>query len=323
MRSVIYKTFLVSALFLLLVSPLTVSADTLFISPAHGEYVVGDTFSIRVLTSSPLQAINAVSGVISFPTDKLRVTSISKTSSILSLWVQEPSFSNSQGTVNFEGVVPNPGFNRANGVVLTVSFRVEKEGTASLRFSSGSLLANDGYGTDILRTLGTATFTLKARAPTQVVPTVEAPEEEVLPAPIDLIKTPKLPEPVVEEGTPIYLPSFASVIEWLLKFLSIVIPLVALIFMLIYLMGRGVDNIRQLKKTVRKDLHSIDRLVEKSFDLLKEDISDSINTLERARMKRKLTAEEDAIIHRLRQNLVDAERIIHKEVLNAEKDIGN
>jgi ABC-type phosphate transport system auxiliary subunit len=84
-----------------------------------------------------------------------------------------------------------------------------------------------------------------------------------------------------------------------------------------------VGNIQKLRRDLRKDLHGIDRLVEKSFDILKEDISESINILERARMKRKLTAEEDAIIHRLRQNLVDAEKVIHREVLNAEKDIGD
>src|SRR6185369_11545317 len=85
-------------------------ADTLYISPTSGSYTPGQTFSAKVFVSSLAQAVNAVSGEIGFPTDKLQVISVTKTGSILTLWVQEPSFSNAQGIVSFEGVVPNPGF---------------------------------------------------------------------------------------------------------------------------------------------------------------------------------------------------------------------
>jgi hypothetical protein len=74
--------------------------------------------------------------------------------------VQEPSFSNSAGTVNFEGIALNPGFTGASGKLLTVNFRVKTAGVAGLNFSSGSVLANDGQGTNILTSLGNAQFSL-------------------------------------------------------------------------------------------------------------------------------------------------------------------
>ncbi|MDP2703929.1 MAG: hypothetical protein Q8P01_01775 [bacterium] len=135
-------------------------AANVYFSPSSGSYAVGSTLSAAVYVSSAGQAMNAASGVISFPSDKLEVTSLSKTGSIFSLWVQEPSFSNSAGTVNFEGIALNPGFTGANGKLITVNFRVKAAGVAALNFSSGSVLANDGQGTNILSSLGNAQFSL-------------------------------------------------------------------------------------------------------------------------------------------------------------------
>lgn len=109
--------------------------------------------------------MNAASGVISFPQDKLEVTSLSKSGSIFSLWVQEPSFSNSAGIINFEGIVLNPGFTGAAGKITTISFKVKAAGPALLNFSSGSVLANDGKGTNILTSLGNAQFSLGGAVP--------------------------------------------------------------------------------------------------------------------------------------------------------------
>ncbi|MDP3900847.1 MAG: hypothetical protein Q8Q38_00690 [bacterium] len=143
-----------------LFAPGLVSAATLYVTPSTGSFTVGEIFSVQVSASSADQAMNAASGVISFPSDKLEVTSLSKTSSIISLWVQEPSYSNNAGTVTFEGIVPNPGFTGSVGRLLSVTFRVKAGGVASLAFVSGSVLANDGLGTNILTGLSGAAFSL-------------------------------------------------------------------------------------------------------------------------------------------------------------------
>ena len=151
---------IVFTFFLFLLLPIVAFGATLGFSPASGSYQSGSVFTVNVYANSNGTAFNALSGVVSYPKDLLDVVSISKGQSIISLWVQEPSFSNTSGAVNFEGIVLNPGYNGTNGKVLTVTFKVKSVGTANLSFSSGSILANDGEGSEIISGKGTAQFTL-------------------------------------------------------------------------------------------------------------------------------------------------------------------
>lgn len=165
-----FTLFLVCGITAAMFLPMLAFASTLRLSPSSGSYSIGSAISLNVSVSSPDQAMNAASGVISFPPDKLTVTSISKGGSIFSLWAQEPSFSNGAGTVNFEGIVLNPGFTGAIGKILTVNFRVKAAGDAAITFSSGSILANDGLGTNILTALSGAQLNLKEAVPEPAAP---------------------------------------------------------------------------------------------------------------------------------------------------------
>ena len=131
------KFFLNSAIFVgalfLLFPNLSFGAD-LKIGANYSTYQVGDNVSVRVSVASPGQAINAVSGTLKFPADKLQVVSLSKASSVVNLWVQEPAFSNTTGEVNFEGAILNPGFVGASGLALTINFKAKKEGTVNLNY---------------------------------------------------------------------------------------------------------------------------------------------------------------------------------------------
>ncbi len=157
-RGGIKKYFLLTFLFLL--CPLSTSAATLYLSPSAGSYAQNSSLSVSVYVKSTDKAMNAASGVVNFPADKLQVTSISKSGSVINLWVQEPAFSNQAGTVNFEGVALNPGYTGSNGKIITINFRVRGGGAGSLNISSASVLANDGQGTEILTGTGGAEFTL-------------------------------------------------------------------------------------------------------------------------------------------------------------------
>ncbi|HVY56000.1 MAG TPA: hypothetical protein VHC46_09620, partial [Thermodesulfobacteriota bacterium] len=198
MRSYVYKAAIFLCAAIVLAVPFFASADTLYVSPSSGSYTPGQTFSARVYVSSLAQAINAVSGTVTFPVEKLQVVSVSKTGSILTLWVQDPSFSNSQGTVSFEGVVPNPGFSGSGGSLVTITFRVVGQGTAQIKFSSGSVLANDGSGTNILKNLYNATYMLSGSTePASPAPTVSAPATDSEPA-VDPLAPKK---PIVRSST--------------------------------------------------------------------------------------------------------------------------
>jgi hypothetical protein len=137
-------------------------AESLIFAPASGSYTKGSYITVTVLVSSPDKIMNAASGVISFPTDLLSVTSISKSGSIVGFWAQDPSYSNSDGVINFEGVVLPPWYKGSSGKLLTITFKAKASGTANLSFSSGSVLAADGSGTDITSGLGSASFDISS-----------------------------------------------------------------------------------------------------------------------------------------------------------------
>lgn len=155
--------------------PLSARAASLYLSPASGAYALNSNIAVGVYVSSADKAMNAVSGALDFPADKLQVVSISKSGSVINLWVAEPSYSNSNGTINFEGVALNPGYTGANGKIITINFRVKGADTGALKFTAGSVLANDGQGTEILTGSSGAQFTLGEGKP------VPLPEPEIVP----------------------------------------------------------------------------------------------------------------------------------------------
>ncbi len=143
--------------------PVAAQAATLYLAPSSGQVTVGKTLSVSVNVSSPDQAVNAMSGRVAFPRDLLSFTGSSKSGSIISLWVQEPA-EQSDGTLRFEGIILNPGFTGSAGKVITLTFKAKAGGSASLTFASGSVLANDGKGTNVLAGLGSATFAVAPQA---------------------------------------------------------------------------------------------------------------------------------------------------------------
>jgi hypothetical protein len=155
---------------ILVLFPVATHAASLGFSPSIASKNVGQIFSVIVYVSSPDKAMNAVSGTMSFPTDKLEVVGVSKANSVLNLWVEEPSFSNNSGTVNFEGIAFNPGYTGYQGTIISVNFKVKSIGKADLSFTSGSVLANDGSGSNILDSMGRASFTFSQGAEAPIVP---------------------------------------------------------------------------------------------------------------------------------------------------------
>ncbi len=135
---------------------ITAHAANLVVSPSSVTTNIGKTFSVDIVVNNNIGAINAVATQLSFPKDALQVVSISKKSSFINLWAEEPSFSNEKGTLSLEGVALNPGFDKSTGKVLTVTFKAVEAGNVSIKVASGQVLANDGNATDVLKTTGAA-----------------------------------------------------------------------------------------------------------------------------------------------------------------------
>ena len=158
-------------LFFFLFSVSLVEAATLSISPGTGVYSANNTFSVQVIVNTDSQSINAADGVISFNPRELSVISVNRSSSIFNLWVTEPAFSNSAGTINFSGGSPS-GYTGSRGNIMNITFRAVGSGNAKVNFKSVSVLANDGRGSNILTSMNGGAFTIQSA--------VSAPEPEVI-----------------------------------------------------------------------------------------------------------------------------------------------
>ena len=97
-------------------------AATLFTRPSQASVSVGNIINVQVLVNTGGKAINNAEGTIQFPKDFLEVISLDTKSSIFSLWVEEPGFSNGIGQATFNGGAPNPGFTGSNGSVPSITF---------------------------------------------------------------------------------------------------------------------------------------------------------------------------------------------------------
>lgn len=148
-----------------------VEAATLGLSPNTGVYSTGSTFTVRVVVNTDGKSVNAAEGTLLFNPRELTVVSVNRNSSIFNLWVTEPTFSNTAGTITFSGGLPS-GYSGTAGTIMNVTFKTAGAGTARVTFKSGSVLANDGKGTNILTAMNGGSYTIQAQAAT--------PEPEVI-----------------------------------------------------------------------------------------------------------------------------------------------
>ncbi len=125
----------------------------LYLSPKSGTFYVGSTFDISIFVNTEGNSINAVQADLKFPPNLLQITSPTAGSSFISVWADQPFYSNKEGIVSFKGGVPSPGINTSAGLVSTITFRAKASGTALISFlESSQVLLSDGKGTDILKT---------------------------------------------------------------------------------------------------------------------------------------------------------------------------
>ncbi len=166
------KKFLIFIFLFLVVIPFIVNAQSasLFFLPSSGSYSPGQTFTVYVkVNSGGSPGINAADGVIKFDPSKISVIGLSNQSSIFNLWTTQPTFSNSKGQITFSGGTPQA-YSGNSGTIFSITFKALNSGTAKIYFESGSVLAADGKGTNVLLTKGTANFSIKASSYTPSIP---------------------------------------------------------------------------------------------------------------------------------------------------------
>lgn len=165
-----------------LVNRVSAANASLYLSPSTGNYTVGNNFSVQVKVNTGGLAINASDGSLVFDPDKLEIKNLSKEGSIFSLWVQEPIFSNSLGTINFAGGKPSPGYSGSAGTIFNIFLRAKTAGQTNVSFAAGSILADDGKGTNVLANMGSAVFNLTGK---EIAPISQPSQPEEQPTPTE------------------------------------------------------------------------------------------------------------------------------------------
>jgi len=264
----------------------SLNASTLVLAPEGGTYHVGDVISVKVLVVSQTESINAVSSKISFTKDTLVLNSISKSGSVISIWAQEPTFSNTAGIASFEGVLLS-GYTGSGATVSTLKFKAKSVGNASIKFNYGAVLANDGEGTNTLKSTNEANFSiLKAE---------EKPKQKE--TPIKQMET-VIKEAVTTKVEDTSVAPLAPIIKYYVNdfnpifiYLVIILGLISGILLWLYLRYRFY---------VKKKLEKMKELSEYRFNILKDD-------------------EKEKTLRILNRDMNDTEKIIEDSINDIEK----
>jgi len=126
------------------------SAATLKITTSKTNLFVGEIATLWIAVNTEGVAINNSEANIQYPTDLVEVLSVSRGSSVFSMWVEEPTFSNTTGVINFNGGLPTPGYAGSSGNIISITVRAKKAGQADFSYSGAAVRANDGLGTNVL-----------------------------------------------------------------------------------------------------------------------------------------------------------------------------
>lgn len=153
--------FIVFVFFRFVAGNVFAATPNLTIVPPIGLIRTGDTVAMTMRVDSGGENMNAVEGVLSYPTDRLRFVRADREQSIFPLWTEEPTADTAKGIITFTGGRPN-GIVADNAALFTVYFEALEGGEAALSFDAqrSALYAHDGNGTKIPISPTSATFTI-------------------------------------------------------------------------------------------------------------------------------------------------------------------
>jgi hypothetical protein len=147
----------------------------LYVQTERGTYGPGDTFLAHLRLNNEGECINTVEASISYPPELLEASTVSTGESILTLWVEEPTIDQEQGRITLAGGIPAGYCGRVQGDpglsnrVATFVFRVpasarelEAPQQAPITVADGSVLLNDGSGTQASLSAKAVNLTISA-----------------------------------------------------------------------------------------------------------------------------------------------------------------
>jgi hypothetical protein len=81
----------------------------------------------------------------------------------------------------------------------------------------------------------------------------------------------------------------------------------------------GWRKVLVLRRKIRKETRDAEEKLHKMFNILRDDIREQVQTMERAKNRRALTAAEKRVLKKLQESLDKTEREMEKEINDIEK----
>lgn len=150
-------------------------AATLYLMPASSEIGVGEKMTIDVRIDSEGVSFNAAQATVRFPSDILEVSALDTSGSAFNFWLENPQFSNTDGTLSFTGGTP---FGVSGGAVeiLKIEFRAKGVGAGALSLTDSAVTAADGSGTNILSRVHDSVISV---VPQRVTPKIPEQQQKI------------------------------------------------------------------------------------------------------------------------------------------------
>lgn len=148
--------------FIFILAPHSVRAAKLYFFPQYQIVFEGDSFIADIYLNTEGESINAVEVHLNFDRDILEVYDFNTGGSLLALFLEQPQYSNQEGTLSFIGGVPR-GFS-GNAKVGEIIFKTRGTGKVSVSFAEDSqVLLHDGKGTPTPTTFGEGAYSVVAQ----------------------------------------------------------------------------------------------------------------------------------------------------------------
>src|SRR4030042_6724763 len=148
------KLFRVSLAFLFSVGvaimPILVLAAELNLTSDIKEIGIGQQFQVDLLLNTENEEINAIEGTVTFSHNLLEIREIRDGNSIVNFWIDKPRIATNKNTnsseIIFSGITPG-GYLSDKGLIFSLIFQAQKEGSGIIEIQDIKALLNDGLGT--------------------------------------------------------------------------------------------------------------------------------------------------------------------------------
>jgi hypothetical protein len=143
-----------------------------FIFEDNAQYKVGQVFPVSINLSNIQTDINAFQADLKYDPNILEVIRIDMQNSFATIIVQK-EINNNLGYIRFSGGIPNPGYNNPQAHAGTVYFRGKSPSATEVSVLPTSMvLANDGKGTNVLKSFSHKSYLILPAHPDEIFPEI-------------------------------------------------------------------------------------------------------------------------------------------------------